>query len=51
LKGNKNLEDFFKKIFQRNPAKRISILEIKEHPLMESHFPNQMDKEMLAMIL
>lgn len=43
LKGNKHLEDFFRKIFILNPAKRMSISQIKQHPLLENYLPNQVD--------
>ena len=33
-----------------NPNKRITISELKEHPLLEIHFPNQTNQEMLAVI-
>lgn len=39
LRGNKNLEDFFRRVFQISPARRITLSEIKEHPLMEGKFP------------
>lgn len=50
LKGNKHLEDFFRRMFCLNPAKRLSISQIKQHPLLEGFFPNQIDPEMLEVI-
>jgi serine/threonine protein kinase len=50
LKCNKLLEDFFRRIFHPIPTKRITIAEIKEHPLFETFFPGQIDPEMLAVI-
>lgn len=50
LKGNKQLEDFFRKVFAPNPTKRISLLELKQHPLLDSYFPKEIDPEMLEVI-
>ena len=50
LKGNKGLEDFFRKIFHPNPSKRITVEQIKAHFLFEGHFPDEIDPEMLAVI-
>jgi hypothetical protein len=37
-------------MFHPNPNKRLSVSEIKQHPLFEGLFPNEIDQEMLAAI-
>ena len=38
LKGNKHLEDFFRRIFHPNPSKRLTITQMKQHPLLLGYF-------------